>query len=115
MVSPTFFVTFVAMTYNIQHIPDMQRFSLVLDSETAYLSYRLTPDSALDIRHTLVPPPLEGKGIASALVKAAYDYALAQGLTPMATCSYAVRWLQRHPEYQGVIGPDYKEEGTCSL
>ena len=40
-----------------------------------------------------------GKGITAAtLVKAAYDYALANGMKPKATCSYAVRWLERHPE-----------------
>ena len=32
------------------------------------------------------------------LVKAAYDFALANGMKPKATCSYAVRWLERHPE-----------------
>ena len=29
---------------------------------------------------------------------AAYDFALANGMKPKATCSYAVRWLERHPE-----------------
>ena len=42
--------------------------------------------------------PIEGRGIAATLVKAAYDYALANGMKPKATCSYAVRWLERHPE-----------------
>jgi len=31
-------------------------------------------------------------------VKAAYAYAIANGMKPKATCSYAVRWLERHPE-----------------
>ena len=72
-------------------------------------------DGALDVRHTIVPGEIGGRGIASALVKAAYDYALANELVPVATCSYAVKWLERHPEYNGKTGKDYAGEGTCAL
>ena len=61
---------------------------------------RLLGDS-LDIIHTIVPRPIEGRGIAAALVKAAYAYAIANGMKPKATCSYAVKWLERHPELNG--------------
>lgn len=60
--------------------------------------YKLT-DNSLDIIHTFVPPALEGRGIASALTEAAYDYAKANHLKPEGTCSYAAVWLKRHPEY----------------
>ena len=56
-----------------------------------------------------------GKGIASALVKAAYDYGRCKGLKAIATCSYAVVWLQRHPEYQGEVSSDYIGKGSCAL
>ena len=55
------------------------------------------------------------EAFASALVKAAYDYARANGLKPIATCSYAVVWLQRHPEYQGEVGKDFCGENSCAL
>lgn len=106
--------SFIPAMPDIYHDPDKHLFTLTIKGETAHVSYRLA-DGALDIRHTVVPPPLEGQGIASTLVKAAYDYARNQGLTPVATCSYAVRWLQRHPEYQGVNSSDYAGEGTCAL
>ncbi|MFR3100756.1 MAG: GNAT family N-acetyltransferase, partial [Parabacteroides distasonis] len=54
---------------------------------------------ALDIIHTIVPKNLEGRGIAATLVETAYKYAKEQGLRPLATCSYAVVWLKRHPEF----------------
>ena len=50
-----------------------------------------------------MPRPLEGQGIAAALVAAAYNYALENGLKPKATCSFAVRWLQRHPELNDIV------------
>jgi uncharacterized protein len=45
----------------------------------------------------------------------AYDFALENALKPIATCSYAVIWLQRHPEYQGEISKDYCEGNSCAL
>ena len=77
---------------NIEHFPEKKVFQTVVDGETARLMYHVA-DGALDVRHTIVPGEIGGRGIASALVKAAYDYALANELVPVATCSYAVKWL----------------------
>lgn len=84
------------MDYIINHQSEQKMFKTEVDGHTAYVEYRLKGNN-LDIIHTIVPKPIEGRGIASALVKAAYDYALANDLTPKATCSYAVKWLVRHP------------------
>ena len=89
---------------NIEHYPEKKVFQTTVDGETARLMYHVT-DGALDVRHTIVPDEISGRGIASALVKAAYDYALAN----------AVVWLERHPEYNGKTGKDYAGEGTCAL
>lgn len=85
------------MDYEIIHQPEQSLFLTEVDGHTAFVQYRLSGD-CLDIIHTIVPPLIEGRGIASALVKAAYSYALTNGMTPKATCSYAVKWLERHPE-----------------
>ena len=85
------------MEYEIEHQPEQKLFKTEVEGRTAFVQYRLL-NGGLYIIHTIVPRPLEGQGIAAALVKAAYDYAVANGLKPKATCSYAVAWLQRHPE-----------------
>ncbi len=102
------------MIMNIEHDKEKEIFSVVVDGVTAYVSYKLI-DGSLDIRHTIVPDEIGGRGIASALVKAAYDYALENGYKAVATCSYAVVWLQRHPEYNGKTGHDFGGEGTCAV
>ena len=94
----------------ITHLPEDNLFKTVVDGYTAYVTY-IIRDGKLDIRHTIVPPEIGGRGIAAQLVKATYDYALQHHLQPIATCSYAVVWLQRHPEYHGHPGKDY---GGCS-
>ena len=86
------------MEYTVNHYPEKHRFEVVEDGLTAYVEYRLRGD-ALDIIHTIVPKNLEGRGIAATLVETAYTYAKKQGLRPLATCSYAVVWLKRHPEF----------------
>lgn len=88
------------MDYPIIHQPEQYLFKTEVDGRTAFVQYRLLGNS-FDIIRTVVPPPIEGRGIAAALVKAAYGYALANGMKPKATCSFAVRWLERHPELNG--------------
>ena len=99
---------------NIIHQISNNRFKVELDGYTGYVDYRLT-DGKLDIRHTIVPPEIGGRGIAGALVKAAYDFALQNKLRCVATCSYAVKWLEQHPEYEGEKGCDYAGEESCAL
>ncbi|WP_072543910.1 GNAT family N-acetyltransferase [Bacteroides mediterraneensis] len=98
----------------IKHDESRQEFYVELEGHRAYVAYQIH-DGGLDIRHTIVPEAIGGRGIASALVKAAYGYAHCKGLKAVATCSYAVIWLQRHPEYQGEVGEDYAGKGTCAL
>lgn len=98
----------------VMHNEEKKRFWLEVDGHEAHVAYRLH-DGGLDIRHTIVPEEIGGRGIASALVKAAYDYARGQGLKPVATCSYAVIWLQRHPEYQGEVSKDFAGGNSCAV
>lgn len=86
------------MNYEIKHLPERNMFVTEVDGETASVVYRRF-ENYLDIVHTYVPAPIEGRGVAAALTKAAYQYALDNNLKCQATCSYAVRWLNRHPEF----------------
>ncbi|MDE6825880.1 MAG: N-acetyltransferase [Paramuribaculum sp.] len=51
------------------------------------------------IDHTFVDESLRGQGVAGELVKLAADKILADGNKIGATCTYAITWFQRHPEY----------------
>ncbi len=83
------------MDYTIEHNTNQARFSTVVEGLTAYVAYRIT-EGRLVIYSTYVPKELEGRGMAAALTKECYAFAQAEGLTPDATCSYAVVWLKRH-------------------
>lgn len=84
--------------YKVIHKPEDRRFEVWEDGAVGYVEYCLH-DDALDILHTIVPYRLEGRGVGSALVKGAYDWARSERLGFAATCRFAVAWLRRHPEY----------------
>ncbi len=86
------------MDSQIVHRPELCRFELTQNGETAFVEYKKEGNN-FTILHTIVPKPIEGQGIAKQLVQTAFDYALAQRLHPAATCWYAKVWLQRHPDY----------------
>lgn len=98
----------------IIHEPDNGKFYTIVNGFTAHVSYRVE-NGCLDIRHTIVPEEIGGRGIASELVRTAYDYAVSNGLKPVATCRYAAIWLDRHPEYKGSRSKDWCEDGSCAL
>lgn len=79
--------------------PDKGKAWTEVDGYIAYVTYRIHND-VLHIPHTYVPPVLEGRGIASELVKHVFDYALSNGLHVTTSCSYVKVWQQRHPEYK---------------
>ena len=84
--------------YKVTHWPNRSRFEICEDGHTAYVEYYVH-DGCADILHTIVPVHMENRGIGSCLVKATYDWARAEGLNPLGTCSFAAAWLRRHPDY----------------
>ncbi len=79
------------------------RFEITIRGETAYLEYARGP-SELVLVHTEVPRALSGRGLASRLARHALDLARAEGLRVSVVCPFALGYVERHPEYQGLIG-----------
>ena len=73
-----------------------------LDGHEAELVYR-RQDGRLLIDHTGVPQAIGGRGVAGELVRAALDYARAEGLRVVPLCSYSAEYIQRHPEYADLV------------
>lgn len=62
----------------------------------AEVTFPETEPGVFTINHTIVDRSLQGQGIAGQLVQAAVDDIKSQGGKVQATCSYAVKWLQKH-------------------
>lgn len=49
--------------------------------------------------HTAVSEDYGGQGLASKLVRAAVDQAVAEGFGVVPVCPYVGKWFEKHPEY----------------
>ena len=85
------------MNFQIEHRADPGRFQTVVESHLCVVDYELD-GGVMAITHTEVPPALEGRGIAAALIRAALAHARETGLKVRPLCSYARVYMQRHPE-----------------
>ena len=86
------------------HDPAANRWTVDLEGQRSLLDYRLA-DGVVTIRHTEVPQPLGGRGIAGRLVAAVFDWARAEGYRIRPACAYAVAWVERHPDQADIVVP----------
>ncbi|QCB32140.1 N-acetyltransferase [Psychrobacter sp. PAMC27889] len=89
-------------TPEIIHNQSANRFETSIDNQTGYISYQERGD-ALVYDHTIVPQALGGRGIGSALVKQALDYARENDKKVVPQCSFVSAYISKHPEYQDLL------------
>ncbi len=60
-------------------------------------------DGVVNMNHTFVDHSLRGQGVAGQLLEEAAIQLRAQKKQAIPTCSYAVQWFEKHPEYSDVL------------
>ncbi len=88
------------MDIEIQHDEAIPRFVTIVDGQEAYVRYSRLSDGRLDIWRTFVPEELGGRGIAAQLVAFALEYAEAEGLEVIPSCSYVARFIEKRRSEQ---------------
>jgi len=86
----------------VTHDVAKRRFEAVVDGEHCTLDYDLA-GTTMTITHTRVPEPVEGRGIAAALMEAALTHARASGWRVVPRCSYAIAYLAKHPGWADIV------------
>jgi uncharacterized protein len=86
------------MTPHITHDAANRRFEAIVEGNLCTLDYELA-GTTMTITHTRVPEPVEGRGIAAALMHAALEHARASRWRVVPQCRYATYYLMRHPEW----------------
>lgn len=90
------------MTDEVRNNEGHHRYELVVDRHLAFSEYRIDGD-VITFTHTIVPPALEGRGIASRLIAAALADVRAKGLKVVPECSFVRGYIERHPEWQDLL------------
>jgi predicted GNAT family acetyltransferase len=85
------------------------RFEVTLEGDAAFAEYRLSGDH-ITLPHTVVPDAFAGKGVGSALAKAALDYAREHHLKVKPSCTFMASYIAKHPQYHDLVHPDFREE-----
>ena len=78
------------------------RFEARVGGEVAFVEYR-REGKTIFFTHSEVPPSLEGKGIGTALARAALDQARADGVRVVPLCPFFAAFIKRHPAYADLV------------
>lgn len=89
--------------------PAAQRYEARTDGDLAGFAAYLRGAVLIAFVHTEVQEGYEGRGIGSALARAALDDARARGLGVLAICPFIDEWISKHPDYEDLrYAPDSK-------
>ena len=86
----------------VTHDAAAGHFECVVEGRLSVCAYHRSGD-VVHLTHTEVPAALQGRGIAALLVKAALDWARAEGLRVRPACSYVAAYMRRHPQTQDLL------------
>jgi uncharacterized protein len=88
----------IAITNN----SEASRFETEVDSHLAVIEYERAA-SRITFTHTRVPVAIEGRGVGTALVRAALAYAREARLEVVPQCPFVRAYIKRHPEYRSLV------------
>ena len=70
---------------------------------TAEITFPYIDENTVDIDHTFVDASLRGQGIAGKLMDELIKELQDRGLKAAPSCSYAVKWFEKHPEFSYLL------------
>lgn len=78
------------------------RFEMNVDGNIAIIEYKQYPGK-MALLHTEVPPQLEGKGAATAIIEKTLAYIEKNNLKLIPLCPLVVAYIKRHREWKRLV------------
>jgi len=78
------------------------RFEMIVGGNIAFIEFKKYPGK-IALLHTEVPPQLEGKGAATAIIEKALAYIEKSNLKLIALCPLVVAYIKRHPLWNRIV------------
>jgi uncharacterized protein len=93
----------------VSYVPERHRFEARIggSDEVGVLDARRSR-GVWTLSHTGVPPAIGGRGVGTALVRAALARVRAEGESVVPTCSFVQAYLRRHPEDADLLHEPYR-------
>lgn len=80
------------------------KISLIENEKTlAKVTFPNIDSDTVDIDHTFVDNSLRGQGVADKLLESVAAELNSQNKKAVLTCSYAVKWFEKHPEHSNLL------------
>ena len=90
-------------------VPEQSRYELRLDGKLVGLAAYRRRNGRISFIHTEVDESLEGRGFGSKLAAGALDDMRRQGLVVLPLCPFIASYIHRHPEYEDLLAPRYRQ------
>ena len=85
------------------------QFEITVDGQTAFAQYLRRPNDVIVYPHTIVPKPIEGRGIGEALATYAMNYARENGLKVKPRCPFIAHFMKENmDEYGDLLFEGYR-------
>jgi len=94
------------MATEVRRVPEESRYEIVRDGRVVGIAEYVDRGDVLVFHHTEIDAALRGGGLGAELVRAALDDVRARGRHIVATCWYVAAFVDQHPEYADLLGPD---------
>ena len=85
-----------------------KRFEVEVDGRTAHVEYILNKNGVIYLTHTEVPKEMEGRGIASEMLKVIMKDIESRELSLIPICPFVKTYLSRHPEWKKLLDEHHK-------
>lgn len=90
-------------TIDVQDIQDQHRYEARIEGDLAGVVEYRRAGAQVVLIHTEVDPAFEGKGVGSALARAALDDVRARGVRVVPECTYIAGWIAKHDDYADLV------------
>lgn len=90
------------MDYELIDNEDSKQYEFRIGDEVARIEYIKTKQKVF-LTHTEVPASLTGKGVGSALIKAALEDIKQKDMVLVPLCPFVAAYIKRHPEWKTLV------------
>lgn len=87
---------------NVTDNRERGRYELTVEGHTAFAAYKVDGE-IITFTHTVVPPALEGRGVASRLILFALSDVRERGFGVIAQCPFVAAYIRKHPEWADLL------------